>query len=52
MPSRGAPGDWTTNQKVLMEGPLALAAYVADDGPIGYQWEEQPLVLWWFDIPV
>ena len=28
----GAPVDWTTNQKVHMEGPMALAMYVAEDG--------------------
>jgi hypothetical protein len=43
-PSR-APGDWTTNQRVRMEGPLAPVAYVAEDGPVGHQWEERPLGL-------
>ena len=28
----GAPRDWTTNQRVHMEGPMAPAAYVAKDG--------------------
>jgi hypothetical protein len=27
----GAPRDWTINPEVHMEGPLALAAYVAED---------------------
>jgi hypothetical protein len=27
-----------------MEGPMAPAAYVAEDGLIGCQWEERPLV--------
>jgi hypothetical protein len=24
---------------------VSLAAYVAEDGPVGHQWEERPLVL-------
>ena len=28
----GTPRDWTTNQRIHMEGPMALAAYVAEDG--------------------
>ena len=28
-----------------MEGHMALAAYVAEDGLVGHQWEERPLVL-------
>jgi hypothetical protein len=31
-PGSQAPGDWTTNQRVYMEGPLALAAYVDISG--------------------
>ena len=31
-----APGDWTTNQRVHMEGPMALATYVGEDGLVGY----------------
>jgi hypothetical protein len=27
---------------------VALAAYVAEDGLVGHQWEERPLVLWRF----
>jgi hypothetical protein len=27
-----------------MEGLVALAAYVAEDGLVGHQWEEKPLV--------
>ena len=34
----GAPGDWITNQTVHMEGLMALAAYVAEDGFVGHQW--------------
>ena len=43
-PSR-IPGEWTTKQRVHMEGPMALAAYVAEDGLVGHQWEEWRLVL-------
>jgi hypothetical protein len=31
--------------KVLIEGPMAPAAYVADNGLVRHQWEERPLVL-------
>jgi hypothetical protein len=48
----GAPGDWTTNQRVHMEGFMALAAYVAEDGLVGYQWEERSVGLRVFDVPV
>ena len=47
-----APGDWTTNQRVHMEGPMALATYVAEDGLVGHQWVEWPLGLKLFDAPV
>ena len=47
-----ALGDWTTNQRVHMEGPMALASYVADDALVGHQWEEWPLGLRGFDAPV
>jgi hypothetical protein len=40
-----APNDWITNQRVYMEGPISLAAYVVEDGLVGHQWEEQPLGL-------
>ena len=46
-----APRDWTTNQRIHMEGPMALA-YVAEDGLVGHQWEEWPLGLRVFDAPV
>ena len=42
-------GDWTTNQ-IHMEGPMALATYVAEDGLVGHQWEEWPLGLRGFDF--
>jgi hypothetical protein len=35
-----------------MEGPLALAAYVAEDVVVEHQWEEKPLVLQRLDAPV
>jgi hypothetical protein len=38
--SPGAPGDWTTNQRVHMERPMTLDTYVAEDGLVGCQWEE------------
>jgi hypothetical protein len=31
---------------------MALAAYVAEDGLVGHQWEERPLVLGRFHAPV
>jgi hypothetical protein len=31
---------------------MALAAYVAEDGLVGHKWEERPLVLRRFYIPV
>ena len=51
-PSPRAPGDWTTNQRVHREGPMVLAAYVAEDGLVGHQWEERPLDLRVFNAPV
>ena len=38
-------------QRVHMEGPVALASYV-EDGLVGHQWEERPLGLRVFDAPV
>jgi uncharacterized lipoprotein YmbA len=35
----------TTNQRKHMVELVALAAYVAEDGLVGHQWEERPLVL-------
>jgi hypothetical protein len=34
-----------TNQRIHMEGLMAVDEYVAKDGLVGYQWEERPLVL-------
>jgi hypothetical protein len=44
--------DRTANQRVHMEGPMALATYVAEDGLVGHQWEEWPLGLRVFNAPV
>jgi hypothetical protein len=40
-----APRNWTTNQRVHMERPMALTVYVAEDNLVGHQWEKQPLGL-------
>jgi hypothetical protein len=47
-----APGEWTTNQRVHIKGPMAPATYVAEDGIVGHQWEEWPLGLRGFDVPI
>jgi hypothetical protein len=51
-PPPEASGDWTTNQRVHIEGPMALAAYVAEDSIVGHQREEWPLGLWVFNALV
>ena len=33
----GAPGDWTTNQRIYKEGLMVLATYVANGGLVGHQ---------------
>ena len=33
----GAPGDWTTNRRSHMEGPVTLAEYMAEDSFVGFQ---------------
>jgi hypothetical protein len=48
----GALRDWTTNQRIHMEGPMALATYVAEDALVGHQWEERPLGLRVFGAPM
>ena len=48
----GSPGDWTTNQRIHMEGYMVLAEYVAEISHVRYQWEERPLGLRVFDAPV
>jgi hypothetical protein len=45
----GSPGNWTTNQRIHMEQPVALAIYVAEDGLVSHQCEERPLGLRVFD---
>jgi hypothetical protein len=30
---------------IVEHGPMVPAAYVAEDGLVGHQWEERPLVL-------
>jgi len=35
-----------------MEGPMAPAAYVAEDGLVWHQWKGMPLELWRLDAPV
>ena len=48
----GAPGVWITNQRVHMEGPIAPATCVAEDGLVGHQLEVCLLGLRGFDAPV
>jgi hypothetical protein len=35
-----------------MEQPMALTTYVAEDGLVGYLWEERSLDLRVFNVPV
>jgi hypothetical protein len=35
-----------------MVGLMALAVYVAEDGLVGHQWKERPLVLLRLYVPV
>jgi len=44
--------DKSTNQRVYMKGPMALATDVAENGLVGYLFEERPLVLGRLDAPV
>jgi hypothetical protein len=50
----GASWDWTTNQSTHegSHGSGRSVSYVAEDGPVGYQWEERPLGLRVLDVPV
>jgi hypothetical protein len=34
-----------------MKGPMAPATYIAEDGLVGHQWEERPLVQWRLHAP-
>ena len=43
---------WGLDQRVHMEGPMALTAYVTEDGLVGHQWEDQPLGLRGLGAPV
>ena len=47
-----APRDGTTNQRMHIEGHMALAKYVAEDGLVGHQWEDWPSGLKVFDVPM
>jgi len=38
-------------QRVHMRRPMTPAAYVAEDGLVGHQWDEKPLVLPMLDPP-
>jgi hypothetical protein len=51
-PPPRAPRDWTTNQRVHIEGPMALDTFVTEYGLVGHQWEERSLGLRVFDVPV
>jgi hypothetical protein len=48
----GASRDWTTKERVCMEGPMVPASYVSEDGLVGHQCEERPLILWRLNAPV
>ena len=50
--SSRAPGDWATNQRIHMGGPMVLVTYVAEDGLVGHQWEKRPSGLRVFNAPV
>ena len=47
-----APRDWTTNQRIHMEGPMAPVTYVVEDGFVVHQWERRPLGLRVLNAPV
>jgi len=47
-----ANGRKETLPAIYMDRPMAPAAYVAEDGLVGHQWEENPLVLPRLDLPV
>ena len=40
-----APWNYTTSQRKHMMELAALALYVVQDGLVGHQWKERPLVL-------
>ena len=39
----GAPGDWIINQRIHIEGPMALVTYVAENSVVEHQWEKWSL---------
>jgi hypothetical protein len=41
---QGLPGTKAPTKRVHMEGTIAKAAYVAEDGLVGHQWEETHFV--------
>ena len=47
-----APWNYTTNQRKHRERVVSLAEYVAEDCLVSHQWEERPLVLQRFYVPV
>jgi hypothetical protein len=47
-----APWNYTTNHRKHMVELVALPIFVAEDGLVGHQWEERPLVLWRLYAPV
>jgi hypothetical protein len=47
-----APRDLTTIQRAHIQGPMALAAYVAEGDFVGHRWEEKSLTLRVFDTSV
>ena len=48
LPGTGPP----TKEYIYMEGPMAPAAHMAEDGLVGHQWEERPSGLRVFDAAV
>ena len=42
----------TKPSRIYMEGPMALAASVAEDGLVEHQWKERPLFLRTLDASV
>ena len=45
--------DWTTSQRIHVEGPVCGAGCTCGRGwLVGHQWEERPLGLRVFDVPV
>jgi len=51
MPTRAAR-EYTITQRLHMDRLMAPVAYVAEDGLVGHQWWEKPLVLPRLDLQV